>query len=222
MLSPRAAVALLRVLQDKTFRALGSSREQQANVRFVAATNAQLGPMVETGMFRADLYYRLCVFSIGLPPLRDRKEDILLLAAHFLKKHAPPGKAAVGLAPAAQAALVGFDWPGNVRELENAILRGLQVSRTDSIQVDGLGLPSNHAGSPAPASVVAPGFLSFKALRHQTIEVFERDYLTRLISEHHGNVTHAAHAAGKDRREFGKLLKKYHLDPKLFFTSLPR
>ena len=88
--------------------------------------------------------------------------------------------------------------------------------------VEGLGLPSNYPGSPTPASVVAPGYLSFKALRHQTIEVFERDYLPRLISEHHGNVTHAAHAARKDRREFGKLLKKYDLDPKLFFTSLPR
>jgi len=98
MLTPRAAVALLRVLQDKRFRALGSSREQQANVRFVAATNVQLGLLVEAGTFRADLYYRLCVFSIGLPALRDRKEDIPLLAAHFLEKHAPPGQVAMRLA----------------------------------------------------------------------------------------------------------------------------
>jgi DNA-binding NtrC family response regulator len=221
MLSPRAAVALLRVLQDKRFRTLGSSREQQADVRFLAATNVQLGRLVEAGTFRADLYYRLCVFSVDLPPLRDRKEDIPLLAAHFLKKHSPPGEV-LTLIPAAAAALAGHDWPGNVRELENAIIRGIQVSQTGAIRVEDLGLPSTHAGSPAPASVVAPAPVSFKALRQRTIEIFERDYLIQMISEHHGNVTRAARAAGKDRREFGKLLKKYHLDPKLFFTAPSR
>lgn len=218
-LSARAQVDLLRVLQDKRYRAIGSSVEQKAEVRIVAATNAPLEQFLRSGNFRSDLYYRLCVFSIHLPPLRDRREDIPLLAAHFLAKHAPLHKATSKLAPAACEALLAWDWPGNIRELENAIIRGIHLSRADSIEVADLGLPPN-TGSPPDAQQGLSKRQSFRATKREVIELFERNYLTRLMSEHLGNVTQAALEAGKERRELGKLLKKYGLDPKLFRSRI--
>jgi DNA-binding NtrC family response regulator len=215
-LPPKAQIDLLRVLQDKTFRLLGSSIEQQANIRILAATNAPIEQLVASGSFRADLYYRLSVFSIKLLPLRDRKEDIPGLAAHFLKKHTPTGKPTPKLTPAAQEALMLCEWPGNIRELENAIIRGIHLTKTDSIGIGDLGAQPKM-GEPFSPSAPAPAQRRcFAAMKRAVIETFERDYLTRLMSEHRGNVSHAARTAGKDRRDFGKLLKKYQLQPKLF------
>ncbi|MGH7600473.1 MAG: sigma 54-interacting transcriptional regulator, partial [bacterium] len=129
-MSLKAQVALLRVLQDKKFRALGSSREQQADIRVVATTNAPLEHLVQAGTFRADLYYRLCVFSVHLPPLRERKGDIIPLSRHFLKKYVPADQVGLQLTPEADEALLAYDWPGNVRELESAIIRGIHLSPT--------------------------------------------------------------------------------------------
>jgi DNA-binding NtrC family response regulator len=215
-LTPRAQAALLRVLQDRTYRVLGSCREEQADVRFVAATNAPLRQRVETGTFRADLYYRLCVFTISLPLLRDRREDIPLLAAHFLKKHASPDRPGLWLSPAARAALLAFDWPGNVRELEHAILRALQVCQANVIEVEDLGLPLETSHPPSAAILGSWIPSSFKAMKKVSVDTFERDYLAHLMAAHHGNVSRAALAAGKERRELGRLLKKHRLDPKAF------
>ncbi len=215
-LTARAQMALLRVLQDKTYRVLGACREDHADVRFVAATNAPLRQRVEAGTFRADLYYRLCVFAIGLPPLRDRREDIPLLAAHFLEKHASPDRPGVELSPAARAVLLTFDWSGNVRELESAILRATRVCQTNVIEVEDLGLPLETERSHAPASPDSRIPRSFKALKKISVDAFEHDYLTHLLGAYHGNVTHAAYTAGKDRRELGRLLKKHNLDPNAF------
>jgi DNA-binding NtrC family response regulator len=215
-LPAKAQVDLLRVLQDKKFRSIGSSVEQKADVRIVAATNASLDRLVESGSFRADLYFRLCVFSISLPVLRDRQEDILLLAAHFLEKHAPVDKANLKLTAAAYAALTAYDWPGNVRELENAIIRGIHLSETDSIEVDDLGLQSRVANLPVPSSSGSGGVRSLVVMKREAIHQFERDYLTRLMLQHQGNVSQAARAAGKDRRNLGRLLKRHRLDPGQF------
>jgi DNA-binding NtrC family response regulator len=216
-LTDRGQVTLLRVVQDRTFRALGSSREQTAPVRFVAATNAPLWPRVQAGTFRPDLYYRLCVFSIALPPLRQRTEDIVPLAEHFLRKHARPERPVPSLSAAARAALLAFEWPGNVRELENAMVRVTQTCRAGCIEADELGLLDHVAGTTAapPATFER----SFSALKKLAVEAFERDYLTRILSEHRGNVTHAARTAGKDRRDLGRLLKKYRIDPKRFLLA---
>jgi DNA-binding NtrC family response regulator len=218
-LTARAQAALLRVLQDKTFRMLGSRREERADVRFLAATNGPLGQMVESGTFRADLYYRLRVFTISLPTLRDRREDIPLLAAHFLKKYASSDQPELQFSPSTWAALLTFDWPGNIRELEHAILRATQICRTNVIEVEDVGFPptSQHPPPSVPpgSSAVSP----FRSLKKVSVEAFERDYLTRLLTAHHGNVSQAARAAGKDRRELGRLLKKYHLDPKAFAVA---
>lgn len=224
-LAAKAQVDLLRVLQDRKYRCIGSNREREANVRIVAATNVALDQLLRSGVFRSDLYYRLCVFSISLPPLRYRKEDIPALAAHFLKKHAPIGRSGMRFASSTTAALLAWDWPGNVRELENAIVRGIHLCRHEVIEVSDLDLGPRSAG-PALAPDPAPGStLSFRAMKRATIEGFERNYLARLMSEHHGNVSQAARASGKERRDLGKLLRKYQLDPKSFrfpVAEIPR
>ena len=221
-LTARAQAALLRVLQDKTFRMLGSRREERADVRFLAATNAPLGQMVESRTFRADLYYRLCVFTISLPPLRDRREDILLLAEHFLKMYASPERPELRLSPAARAALLTFDWPGNVRELEHAILRAAGICQASMVEAEDLGLPLEPRHSESVVSSDSRSVSSFKVQKERSVAAFEREYLVHLIAAHHGNVRRAAHAAGKDRRELGRLLKKHHLDPKAFAVAAAR
>ena len=219
-LSAKAQVDLLRVLQDKKYRAIGSSREREVSVRIVAATNVPLDQLMRSGGFRADLYYRLCVFLLNLPPLRSRKEDIPALAAHFLRKHATGGRPALPLASSATAALLAWDWPGNVRELENAIIRGIHLCGSDRIEACDLGLMP-PTSSPVLAVEPTPSrTLSFRAMKQATIEIFERSYLSRLMSEHRGNVSQAARASGKERRDLGKLLRKYQLDPKSFRTPV--
>ena len=218
-LSPKAQVVLLRVLQEKKFRTLGSSREQHADVRVVAATNVPLEQLVSAGSFRADLYYRLQVLFIHLPPLRHRAEDILPLAYHFLLKHTPAGREVPQLAPEAREALVKHHWPGNVRELENAIIRGIYLSETNVIGLEDLGMPP--ACTPPVREVMAwPKTGSFQEMKRETVAAFERNYLMRLMHEHRGNVSHAAVAARKERRELGKLLKKHQIDPKRFYRTI--
>jgi len=209
-LSTKGQVTLLRVLEDDAFRALGSSRLEHANVRFVAATNAPLEGAIKSGSFRADLYYRLCVFAINLPPLRERPEDILTLADHFLREHAPADAPAPELDAGARRALACYHWPGNVRELENTIIRGIFLRKASAIGAADLGLPVDETVRAVQAS------RSFHALKQETIATFERRYLERVMHEHRGNVTHAALATGKERRELGRLLKKHQIDPQSF------
>jgi two-component system, NtrC family, response regulator GlrR len=213
-LTPRAQGALLRVLHDRTFRALGSSIERSVDVRFVAATNVDLAELVRRGLFRADLFYRLRVLWMDLPSLRNRREDIPVLARHFLEKHTLRGRPETTLTAAASRALSEFDWPGNVRELENAIIRALHLAEAGRIEPQHLGL----AGIAAVATAVGFGEprLSLKESKRRMVDAFEREYLSRLIAESGGNVTRAALFAQKDRREFGKLLKKHGLNAKDF------
>jgi DNA-binding NtrC family response regulator len=211
-LTARGQVALLRVLQDRVFRPLGSQREVTAEVRFVAATNASLTTLVESGLFRADLYYRLCVFTIDLPPLRERPGDILPLAEHFLARHAPAGAGRLTLSPAAAAVLAAFPWPGNARELENVMLRATRLCEGTVIGVADLKLPIRTPVEPAAdATDLSHGY---QALKRRAVSAFEREYLTRLMHETGGNVTRAARLAGKERRDLGRLLKKHGLQPK--------
>jgi DNA-binding NtrC family response regulator len=209
-LSTKGQVTLLRVLEDDAFRALGSSRLEHANVRFVAATNTPLEGAIKSGAFRADLYYRLCVFAITLPPLRERPEDILTLAQHFLREHTPDDGPMPELDEGARRALASYHWPGNVRELENTIIRAIYLRKTTDISISDLGLPLDAAVMASQTG------RSFHALKQETIATFERRYLERVMHEHRGNVTHAALATGKERRELGRLLKKHQIDPQTF------
>ena len=213
-LSPRAQVTLLRVLQDRQYRPLGSSDERRADVRFLAATNTELLDLVEGGRFRADLYYRICVFRITLPPLRERADDVPALAGHFLRLHAPAGRETLALSPAAQTALHAMRWPGNVRELENVMLRAAQVAEGPVVEPADLGLPAPPAPDAAPDPPTGPG--AYKTLKRRSIESFEHGYLVRLLRTAEGNVTRAARLAGKDRRDLGRLIKKHRLDPRSF------
>jgi DNA-binding NtrC family response regulator len=218
-LSSKAQVSLLRVLQEKSYRSVGASAEQQADVRVVVASNSGLEQLLASRAFRADLYYRLCVFTVSLPPLRQRREDILLLANHFLDKHAPADRPARRLTPAACAALLAHDWPGNIRELENTIIRCSHLCRGVQIDAEDLRL-----AAPAPNAVSIPeapaGELgAFKDQKQRALADFERDYLARLMYLHQGNVSQAARSSGKDRRDLRKLLQKYQLDPKSFHAG---
>ncbi len=212
-LTPRGQVALLRVVQERTFRPLGSTSEQRVVARFVAATNTRLERLVQNGSFRADLYYRLCVFAVNLPPLRERREDILPLAAHFLAKHSGPGPAP-RLSAAAAEALLTFEWPGNVRELESAIVRAVHSAGPGAITVNDLGLPGVDGHDDAMMRLA--GSCGYKAEKRRVLDAFERQYLGRLMIEYRGNVTRAAQAAGKERRDLGKLLRRHGFTPRQF------
>ncbi len=215
-LSSKAQVALLRVLQDQRFRTIGGVRESTVDVRIIAATNQSIEDLVASGKFRQDLFYRLCVFSVFLPPLRERKEDILLLANHFIQKHSHPETTEKSFAVEAAQALMTYEWPGNVRELENAVIRGVHLSKSSKIHASNLEIsplmrPTNRD------SVISDSKIgSFKTMKRKVIEAFEMDYLTRLMQKHAGNVTVAAKAAGKERRDLGRLLKKHGLNPQQY------
>jgi DNA-binding NtrC family response regulator len=221
-LTPRAQVALLRVLQDRTFRALGSTRERSVDVRFIAATNTPLRALVQAGAFRGDLFYRLCVLTVELPPLRARRDDVMKLARHFLARTAA-GATAFHLSPAAERALLAHDWPGNVRELENVILRAQTLAAGSLITPDDLGLdaapePDAAPAAPDPRPLEAR---AFQEAKRAAVEAFELDYLTRLLRAHGGNVSRAARTAGTERSDLRRLLKKHRLDPLCFAAGPP-
>lgn len=216
-LAPRAQVALLRVLQDRRFRVLGSEGESRTDIRILAATNSALDKLTSAGRFRPDLYYRLRVLSLEIPPLRERRDDIPRLAGHFLRENQLPDAALHSLSPEAERALLAHDWPGNVRELENAIIRGIHMSRGSVIGEEDLGLPPPPVGSGVPAAIGhASGGRSFRDAKRDAVAAFEHEYLECLMREHRGNVSSAARSAGKERRDLGRLLKKHGFDPRAF------
>jgi DNA-binding NtrC family response regulator len=230
-LCPRGQVSLLRVLQDGRYRPLGSDIEQHVDVRFIAATNANIEEQVAQGLFRADLHFRLNVLPLAVPPLRARRGDILPLARHFLRKHAHDDGRRRELSSCAMAALLSYDWPGNVRELESAIIRALHLSPSQQIQPADFHLPmSTNGGNGRPALTngrpartngrpVLTCEPSFQTLKQDVLSAFERDYLRQLLDRHQGNVTRAARAAGKERRALGKLLRKHRIDPNEFSAA---
>jgi len=202
-LPPSTQVKLLRFLQDKVYRPLGSRKMCRADLRVIAASNANVEEAVRSGRFRSDLYYRINVLPLALPPLRERKEDIGLLAGHFARTRARELASPIKeLSPAALQKLVCHDWPGNVRELENIIQRAVVLSEQPVIRSEDVVLP----GSSKPLEAE-----SFKDLKTQMILHFERSYLQRLLTTHQGNITRAAKAANKNRRAFWQLLRKHNL-----------
>lgn len=209
-LSLSAQAKLLRFLQDREYRPLGSSKGVIADVRILAATNRDLQRQVLGRQFREDLYYRLNVLSLTIPPLRDRLEDIPLLANHFLARYAVQyRRSAVTLSPGAIRKLMACPWPGNVRELEGIVQRALILCTTATIEPDDLDLSPGIAADPAEGG-------SLRDAKTRTIGQFERAYLANLLRSHHGNITQAARAAGKERRTFQRLLQKYGLERSAF------
>jgi DNA-binding NtrC family response regulator len=198
-LSASAQTKLLRFLQERRFRALGSEKWVQADVRIVAASNGDLTRQVAEKHFRQDLYFRLDVLRLELPPLRQRPQDICLLARHFLSQHQLAG-ARKSFSPSALRRLASYDWPGNVRELLNVIQRAIVFSKGSHIDSCDITL------SQEPAQTAAR---KFRTAREQTVASFERAYVEELLTRNQGNITHAAREAGKERRAFGRLVKKH-------------
>jgi two-component system, NtrC family, response regulator AtoC len=202
-------VKLLRVLQSQEFRRIGDDRDTRIDVRVLTATNRDLERAVEAGVFRQDLYYRINVFPLALRPLRDRRDDIPLLAHHFLLKHrAKVGKRAAGFTRAAMDKLVAYDWPGNVRELENKVHHALVLAGEEQIQPEEIQLDVARSGRHTPLDVTRP----FRDLKREVLEAFEREYARELLRRHRGNLAAAARQARIDRKNLWSLAKKYRID----------
>lgn len=208
-LSPSVQAKLLRFLQEKTYRPLGGDRFLQADVNVLAATNRDLERLVDEHRFRADLFFRLNVIRLDMLPLRERREDIPVLAQHFIDRLSHEYQTIPkALAPATLAKLSGLDWPGNVRQLFNLIQRAFLLA--DGYQI----LPSDI--EVPEAAVIDIEKENFAEARARTVAAFERCYLVQLLTRYKGNITQAARHAGKDRRVLGRLVKRYGIDCKSF------
>lgn len=202
-LTPAAQVKLLRFLQDGEYRSVGSQQIAHANIRVVAATNADFSHIVREGKFREDLFYRLNVLTLALPALRERRGDIPLFTHHILEAQAaianvPPKRVSLG----ALNRLLGHSWPGNVRELENVLTRAIVLCDRDTIELSDLNLPDDGLAAENP---------SFQAMKSRVVRRFEHDFLESVLRSHQGNITHAARAVKKNRRAFWELLRKHGL-----------
>ncbi len=198
---------LFRVLQEKSFRRVGARAETKADIRIVSATNRNLEDQVKEGRFREELFYRLNVVQMNIPPLRDRKEDVLPLAQHLLERYSPVvGAEAVGFSEAARECLRDYSWPGNVRELENAVQRAVYLAEGREIQPDDLPVRVKRAGR-----TIATADLPLKEARRVWVEEPERIYLLELLQKNQWNITKSANAAGVDRKTFYTLLARHGL-----------
>ncbi len=202
-LSLLAQVKLLRFVQEHEYRPLGATKRRAANVRLIAATNGNLEDAVRQGAFRQDLYYRLKVLVLELPPLRQRREDIPLLAQYFLDKYAAEfNRPAKHLSADALQVLLRYEWPGNVRELEHLIERAVALSDQAMLDASMLAVPGSEKVLPQE---------SFHAAKAKAVARFEKMYLQQILTAHHGNITKAAQIAQKNRRAFWQLLRKHGL-----------
>lgn len=198
-----AQVKLLRFLQDHEYRPLGSTKTKKGDVRIVAASNANLEHAVAAGTLRRDLYYRLNVVPIVLPPLRERASDILLLAHHFLETFAVKfNSPARSFSPEAERKLLLYKWPGNVRELEHVIERVVVLATQRVIHENQIAFPGDDDHLTR---------LSFKELKSNVIAEFETKYITNLLIAYRGNISKAAQAAKKERRTFWELIRKHDI-----------
>ena len=203
-------VKLNRVLQEHAIRRVGDSEERPIDVRVIAATNVDLRAAVGAGRFREDLLYRLDIFPIRIPPLRDRRDDIPALAMFFHERHGRNGACPDGFTAEALAALVEHDWPGNVRELENVVLRALAVS--DGPRIDVKALPDELASVPAtrPAGQRLE-ILTYREMLELARHRATRDYLIAVMKDVGGSVTQAAERAGIERESMHRLLKRHSI-----------
>ncbi len=209
---------LLRVLEQREVRRVGDRHVRPVDVRVVAATNRDLRQQVKEGLFREDLYYRLAVVELELPALRDRKEDLGLLAEHLIAT-APFEHGVRGVTPDVLALLQAYHWPGNIRELRNVLLRSLPFC--DGALIDLQALPESlRQARPAAASApsaaatelsLPEGDLSLKEAKDQLIDAFEHQYLEDLLERCEGNLSRAARVAGVDRKTIARLLKRHNI-----------
>ncbi len=203
-LHPLIQVKLLRFLQEKEYRPLGSTKARSVDVRVIGAANVDLEQLVAAGKFRADLFYRLHILSFQLPPLAERRDDIPLLAFHFLAKYSSRfSRPITSFSTGSMQKLMRYDWPGNVRELEYSIERSVVFCQGTVIQETEIFLPGYDSTAPQG---------SFKEAKAAQIAQFEKAYLLDVLSSCNGNITQAARTARKNRRAFWQLVRKHRID----------
>lgn len=218
----RAQVKLLRTLQEGEVKRVGSNETRRVDVRVIAATNVDLREHIAAGRFREDLYYRLHVVAIELPPLRDRAEDIPLLSHHFLRKHASRmGRGISHIAPDAMRALSARSWQGNVRELENAVEHAIVFCKGDTIEVSDLPFARDSEPETAERALAAGGFtvprsmvdLPYREAKQRAVAAFDAAYFSALLERTGGNVSEAARQADLDRSNFRRAARKAGVAP---------
>ena len=209
VLTPKAQVTLLRFLQDQEYRPLGGALVRNANVRIIAASNADLGILIRNGRFRQDLLFRLNVLSVDLPPLRERQRDVVFLAEMFLERFARQYcRAPKRFHPDAVSRLLAHEWPGNVRELENLIHREFLMTDEATVNLHCLAATEEPQTDAGLSRLTEARFQEAKA---SAIAQFERAYIVELLVRTRGNISQAARISGKERSRLGKLVKKYGL-----------
>ncbi|MEE9494598.1 MAG: sigma-54 dependent transcriptional regulator, partial [Gammaproteobacteria bacterium] len=211
-----AQTTLLRFLQDKQYRILGGDSMKTADVHIVAASNENLPHLCDQHLFRQDLYFRLNVMPVTLPPLRAREGDIPLLVDYFIRRlRICYGQPARKLHPSAMERITQYDWPGNIRELENVIHRAFLLTDDDTIRIKHLQI-SDEQTFDAYNETDTMCDVPFNEAKALAVADFEKHYLEELMSLSEGNISQAATHAGKERRSLGKLLKKNSINPQDF------
>ena len=213
-ISPFIQVKLLRLLENREYKPLGDSHIHKANIRIIAATNRDLLSLIKEGTFREDLFYRLNIVLLHIPPLRERREDIPFLIGHFIDKYCKEyGRQPKTFSKALEEFLLTYDWPGNVRELENKIQQLIVMATTDVITSEDMQLLSTELLNQKRGHPL-------KTVKKEVMNTFEKNYLMKLLSEHKGNVVAAAKCSGKSRTALWNLIKKHDLSPKQFRTDI--
>jgi DNA-binding NtrC family response regulator len=196
-ISQKMQINLLRVLEEKKIRRIGGDKEISVDFRLIAATNKDLEKSVASGVFRSDLYYRLNVFQIQIPPLRERRTDISVLAEHFLRKYSlTTNKNIDNITPGALAKMMNYPWPGNVRELENAIERAVVICKSNTIDASHLPMSSDEPADSSPS---------------QTLDDIEAEHIRKVLSETEWNISRSARLLNIDRVTLYRKIKKYKL-----------
>ena len=212
-IAPEIQVKLLRALQEGEFDRMGGVKTLKVNVRIIASTNKDLEKAMQEGSFRSDLFYRLNVIPIVLPPLRKRKDDIPLLVNHFIRKYSKKNNKEIkSISPSALSSLMQYHWPGNVRELENVMERTIVVTSKDRIDEVEISLSGNNGSF----MQISGNDTSFKNSKQKVIESFEIYYLTEAMKHNNGNISAAAKKAGLDYKNFHSKLKKYNIRKRQF------
>ena len=210
-ITPTIQTKLLRVLQEKEIKPLGDARPVRVDVRIIASTNQPLAEKIKSGDFREDFFYRLNVLPIRLPPLRERVEDIPLIANHLLEKHCRKlGKGSKRFSPALMDAFVARRWEGNVREMENMIMQGILFSQSDEINLKDVKIGRKPAAE--PEAEIAPSLdQPYKQAKESNLKAFNSTYIGHMLSQSKGNVTQAAKACGLERQALQQIMRRYDI-----------
>jgi two-component system response regulator HydG len=206
-------VKLLRVLQEKEITRVGGDSVIPVNVRVIAATNKDLLKLIAQGTFREDLYYRLNVVTLELPPLKKRREDIPLLARHFLTRFSEKNRKPIkGFTPAAMDHLIKYDWPGNVRELMNAVERGVVLARSDYLDAEDVPIIQKQSETSSEKASTA-ATMEKAVIDHQPLDVIEKEFILKTLESASGNKSETARRLGITRKTLHKKLKQYGVMP---------